>query len=220
MSRDTELIIGLGFLGLLCIAVCVYVAWNILVKNRKIRLAAEEDAKLLESGLITKSEFAQKIQSAVPSLITTSALLAGITIAAVFIVVAQIVFNREKFDLMQPMEQGILLAALCLAAVSTICWLLNLEQFTQMLQPSVDYDRLRKFEHFTYKLWRIGLTLTLVNIYLLILLANPYVAMAVGFVAVWVLIGYWKIHCGWGKEETTSQNSMSEQQTNKDDFDA
>jgi len=212
MSRDTELIVGLGFLGLLCISVCVYVAWNILVKKRKIRLAAEEDAKLPES------EFAQKIKSAVPSLITTSALLAGITIAAVFIVVVQIVFERLDFQAMGLMEQGIVLAALCLAAVSTICWLLNLEQFTQMLQPSVDYDRLRKFEQFTYKLWRIGLTLTLVNIYLLILLANLYVAMAVGFVAVLVLIGYWRIHCGWDKEESNSQNPMSEPQTDKDDF--
>jgi len=198
MIYDTKLlIIGLGFLGLLGIALCVYAAWNILVRKRKMRLAAQEDAKLLESGLITKSEYAQKIQSAVPSLITTSALLAGITIAAVFIVIAQIVFKQPDFLKLELMKQGILLAALLLAAVAAICWLLNLEQFTQMLAPSVDYDRLLKFERYTYFLWRIGLTLTLISIYLFLLLAYPCVAMAAGFVTFWIFIGYWKIHCGW-----------------------
>jgi len=197
MSRDTELIIGLGFLGLLGISVCVYVAWNILVRKRKMRLAAQKDAKLLKLGLITKSEFSKKIQSAVPSLITTSALLAGITIVAVVIVISQVIFNSSAFEALGLMKRGILLAALFLSAVAAICWLLNLEQFTQMLAPSVDYDRLLKFEQYTYFLWRIGLTLTLISIYLFLLLAYPYVAMAAGFVTFWIFIGYWKIHCGW-----------------------
>ena len=95
MSPDTKLsIIGLGFLGLLAIAIVVYVAWN-SAKKGKIRLAAEEDEKLLEQGLIKESEYSEKIQKAVPSLITTSALLAGITIAAVFIIIGQIAFNRN-----------------------------------------------------------------------------------------------------------------------------
>ena len=197
MSRDTELVIGLGFLGLLGISLCVYAAWNVLVRKKKIRRAAEEDAKLVKSGLITKSEFFQKLQSAVPSLITANALLAGITAAAVFIVIAQIAFHRVDFQDMRLMEKGIMLAALSLAAVSAICWLLNLEQFTQMLAPSVDYDRLEKFERYTYNLWFIGLALMLITIYLFLLLANLYVAMATGFATLWIAIGYWKIHCGW-----------------------
>ena len=198
MIYDTKLlIIGLGFLGLLCIALCVYAAWNILVRKKMMRFAAQEDAKLLKLGLITKSEFSQKIQSAIPSLTTTSALLAGITIAAVFIIIAQIVFRQPDSLELEPMKQGILLAALFLSAVAAICWLLNLEQYTQMLAPSVDYDRLLKFEQYTYFLWRIGLTLTLISVYLFLLLAYPYVAMAAGFVTFWIFIGYWKIHCGW-----------------------
>ena len=198
MIYDTKLlIIGLGFLGLLIIFISVYVAWNILVRKRPMRLAAEEDAKLLKLGLITKSESSKKIQSAVPSLITTSALLAGITIAAVFIVIAQVLFKQPDFLELEPMKQGILLAGLFLSAVAAICWLLNLEQFTQMLQPSITYDRLLKFEQYTYSLWRMGLTLTLIAIYLFLLLAHPYVAMPAGFATFWILIGYWKIHCGW-----------------------
>ena len=198
MSDTTKsLVIGLGFFGLLAISVCAYVAWNVLVRKKRIRLAAEEDAKLLESGSITESEFAQKIQSAVPSLITTSAVLAAITIAAVFIIIGQIAFKQPDLLKMEPMGHGILLAALFLAAFSAICWLVNLEQFTQMLAPSVGYDRLLKFERYTYGLWRIGFTLVLVSIYLFLLLANLYVAMAAGFATLWILIGYWKIHCGW-----------------------
>jgi hypothetical protein len=197
MSPDTKLlIIGIGFLGLLGISIGVYVAWN-SAKKGKMRLAAEEDAKLLESGLIKESEFSQKIREAVPSLITTSALLAGITVAAVFIIIGQITFNRAEFLEMEFMQRGILVAALFLATVSAICWLINLEQFTQMLSPSVNYDKLGKFQRYTYTLWRIGLTLTLISIYLFLLLANPYVAMAAGFATLWILIGYWKIHCGW-----------------------
>jgi len=205
MSPDTKLsIIGLGFLGLLAIAIVVYVAWN-SAKKGKIRLAAEEDEKLLEQGLIKESEYSEKIQKAVPSLITTSALLAGITIAAVFIIIGQIAFNRPEFLEMESIQRGILVAALFLATVAAICWLLNLEQFTQMLAPSIDCKRLKKFQKYTYSLWRIGLTLTLISIYLFLLLASPYVAMAAGFATLWILIGYWKIHCGWGKESPGSE---------------
>lgn len=194
MIRDTELGIGLGFLGLLVISVCVFGAWNILVRKKKMRFAAQEDAKLLELGLTTKEEFLQKIRSTVSSLITANALLAGITIAAMFIIIAQIVFQQVEFH---GMEQGIMMTALSLVAVSVICWLLNSEQFVHMLAPSTDYDRLLKFQRYAYNLWTIGFTLMLISIYLFLLLANLYVAMVVGFVTLWILIGYWKILAGW-----------------------
>lgn len=194
MSRDTELVIGLGFLGLLGISVCVYGAWNILVRKKKMRFAAQEDAKLLKLGLTTKEEFLQKMRSTVPSLITANAVLAGITIAAVFTIIAQIVFQRVE---LHGMEQGIMLTALSLVAVSAICWLLNSEQFVQMLAPSVDCDRLLKFQRYAYHLWSTGFFLILISIYLFLLLAKLYVAMVAGFATLWILIGYWKIHAGW-----------------------
>jgi hypothetical protein len=194
MSRDTELIIGLGFLGLLGISACVYAAWNILVRKRKRRFAAQEDAKLLKLGLITENEFFQKMRSLVPSLITANSLLAGISIIAIFTIIAQVVFQRVE---LHGMEQGIMMTALSLVAISAICWLYNSEQFIQMLAPSVDCDRLLKFQRYAYNLWTIGLTLILISMYLFLLLVNLYVAMAVGFVTLLIVIGYFKIHCGW-----------------------
>ena len=194
MSRDTELVIGLGFLGLLAISVCVFGAWNILVRKKKMRFAAQEDAKLLELDSTKKEEFLQKIRSTVPSLITANALLAGITIAAMFIIIAQVDFQRVDFH---SMEQGVMMTALTLVAVSAICWLVDSEQFIQMLAPSVDCDRLLKFQRYAYNLWTVGFTLMLISIYLFLLLANLYVAMVTGFATLWILIGYWKIHAGW-----------------------
>jgi hypothetical protein len=197
MSLDTELVIGLGFLGLLGIFLRAYVAWKSRTTKKKLRRSAEEDAKLVELGVITESEFFQKVRSVVPSHITSNAVLASITTAAVFIIIVQIVFNRVDLKGMKLIEQGTLLAALCLAAVSAICWLLNLEQCSQMLAPSVDYDRLKKFQRYTYNLSFSGLVIMLISIYLFLLLANLYVAMVAGFVTLWIVIGYWKIHCGW-----------------------
>jgi len=194
MSRDTELVVGLGFLGLLAICVCVYGAWNILVRKRKFRFAALEDAKLLKLGLTAEEEFLRKMRSTVPSLITANAVLAGITIAAVFTIIAQIVFQRLEFH---GMEQGVMVTALSLAAVSGICWLLNSEQFVQMLAPSVDCERLLKFQQYSYNLWTIAFFLMLISIYLFLLLAKFYVAMIAGVATLWILIGYWKIHAGW-----------------------
>ena len=194
MNHDTQLAVGLGFLGLVIALLCVYVAWNVFVRGGRIRRAAEEDRQLVESDEMTEAVLFEKIQSTIPTLFTANALLAGITIAAMFIIIAQITFTEAQF---QGIKQGIILASLFLAGVSSICWLLCLEQFTQMSAPSIKYDSLLRFYRYTFNLWVVGLTFMLADIYFFLLLANLYVAMAAGFATFWIVIGYWNIHNDW-----------------------
>ena len=191
---DTKYIIGLSFLGFTIISLCIYAAWNMYKRGIPIRRAADDDAKLVEDGQMPKKEFIIQIQSMVPSLISATAVLAGITIAAVFIVTVQFLFGEIKFH---GIELGILLTVLCLASISAICWILVLEQLTQMRAASIDYDRLKKYQHYTYDLWFVELVLILISIYFILLLANEYIAMVAGFVTLWIMVGYWNIHCGW-----------------------
>ena len=63
MNDYRELGIGLGFLGLIIVSLCAYAAWNVLVRGKSIRKAAEEDAKSVKNGKMTRDELYQKIQS-------------------------------------------------------------------------------------------------------------------------------------------------------------
>ncbi len=194
VSGESKLILGLVFLGVIILFLGSYVAWNKRKHKKGIRSAADEDAKLVHSGKMSKPQLTEKIQSVVSSVLIANATLAGITIAAVFIVIA---LNASGQMQLQGMKQWIMLTGLVLSAVSAVCWLVGIEQLTQMKAPSVDFDRLLKFQKYTYGLRVIGLVLLSIALYLLLLLAHPYVAMIFGVAIVLVVVRYWKIHNDW-----------------------
>lgn len=194
MNESQQITLGLAFLGLIILALCGYIVWNIWVRDGKVRRVADDDRALIENGEITEREWKEKIQSMIGYLINANATLAGITIAAVFITIALKIAGEIEIA---GTRLVILYIVLGLASVSSICWLFAVEQLTQMGAPSVTRNRLLNFQSNTYNLWVIGMVLLLLAIYLFLLIMHPYVAMIAGFATFWIVIGYWNIHNEW-----------------------
>lgn len=204
MDELSRIWLGLGFLGLVVISLGIYVIWETRVCGKKIRRAAEEDKKLITEGKRREFEVADEIKSLVGPLISAVSALAGITIAAVFIVIAlnisgKVEFSGEASDI----KEWILYSVLALAGVAAICWLLILEQLTQMKAPSITNEKLFKFHRYNYNLWLFGMILLLLALYLFLLLAHVYVAMVAGFATACIVVGYWRIHNEWDKKRET-----------------
>lgn len=194
-QSDFQMVIGLAFLGLIIISLCAYYTWNVYKRRLPMRRMAEEDLKEIENNPEKRKEVTRH---ALPPLISANSALAGITFAALIIVIALIlVEKRLLLGEATAMEKLILFTGLTFAGISTICFLFSIDQLTQMLAPSVDSERWGKFYRFSFNLWVIAELFIVASLLLFILLANAYVAMLVGLVTLFVMMRYWKIHSGW-----------------------
>ncbi len=193
MSETEEILLGLAVIGFILLIACGYYAWNAF--RHGVRRVAKADAKVVEHGKIRLNELAQAVG---PGLIGANAAFAGITLAALFIVTALIIFKIDRFS---EIEQILIYVILGLLAVSTICWLFSLEQLTQMLAPSAAIDdggrRVVEFYSSSMDLWSVGGILVIIAILLFLLITNVYLAIGVAVITDIIIINYWKIHNGW-----------------------
>lgn len=212
MDELARIWLGLGFLGLVVILLGIYVIWETHVRGGKIRRVADEDKKLIENGKMTEAEVVGEIKSLVGPGTSGISALAGITMAAVFIVIAlsisgEIEFGGSDTRLILA-KKWILYSVLALMGVAAILWLFILEQLSQMNAPSITNKRLLKFHRYNNNLWLCGMILVLLALYLFLMLAHVYVAMVAGFATACIVVGYWRIHNGWDEkreqEETES----------------
>ena len=152
MTELGSIWLGLGFLGLVIISLSGYVIWEIRVRDGEIRRAADEDKKIIEKGEKTEKQVADEIKSIVNPLISAISALAGITIAAVFIVIALSISGNIEFEDVNNTailaKRLILYIVLALAGIASVCWLFVLEQLTQMKAPSITNKRLFKFHRY------------------------------------------------------------------------
>jgi len=199
-----EIWLGLGFLGLLVISMFIYIIWETRVYDGKIRRAAEEDNRLIKDGVKTEDEVVDEIKSIIGPLITAVSPLAGITIAALFIIIGLRISGYIEFmgnDGTGMAKQWVLYSVLAIAGVASVCWLLIIEQLTQMKAPSINNERLFKFHKYNYDLWVIGMLLIILALYLFLMLANVYAAMVVGLAVAFTVGRYWRIHNEWYKNK-------------------
>ncbi len=204
MDELERIWLGFGFLGLLVISLVMYVIWETCFRHNKIRRAADEDMELITSGEKTEDQVAGEVKSIVGLLMTAIAPLAGITVAAVFIVIGLSISGGIEFegtDSLILAKEWILYTILALTGVAAIFWLFVLEQLTQMKAPSITNERLFKFHRYNYNLWFFGMIFLLLALYLFLMLAHVYVAMVAGFATALVVVGYWRIHNEWDKEK-------------------
>jgi len=200
LTENERIIIGLIFLGVLALSLGTYIAWNIKPwdknKGKKIRRAAKEDLKLVRRNGITVDQLADRVRAMVPSLLTANSVLAAIMIAAVFIIVSQIVFE-SNYALLHGLKGAILIAAFTIAAIAALSWLFVIEQLTQIIAPSATTKKVIRFHIYNYDLWFYSLFLIVIDIYLFLLLVDLVAALVTGFVIFWIIRRYWKIHNEW-----------------------
>ncbi len=200
MNDFYQLILGIGFLFIIIILLSSYAVWKVKKRKSPIKRAAFEDVMLIVNKKMPKEEVIEKIQSLAGNLINSISALAGITIAAVFIVIALNISGNLEFEgtsRVIVLKEWILYSVLALSGTASICWLTILDQLIHMKSPSTKTETLLRFHLRNYNLWFYGMILILLALYLFLLLANVYVAMVVGSSLAYIMITYWNILNTW-----------------------
>lgn len=193
-QSDQNIVISLLIMGGFILVLISYAALNITWGKRGVRRIAESDAKIRESD---REGWRRQVQKIVPAFISANTGLAGITFAALIIVIAFIVIDQSQFSVFTGLKKGIVYAALAGAGIATVCWLFSLEQLTQMLSPSIEDGPLERFYLHSMNLWAIGMSLIVVALLLFLIVANAFIAATVGGVTTLIVILYWRIQNGW-----------------------
>jgi len=181
---------GLVFLGLGIIFVVGYLAWNILIKKKRIKRMAD----IVEASKWDPEAMRAVSEQTIPAFITLNSSLAGLTFASLMIIIAFIILDRQVFS---GQRDIILNVALGMSAIATVCYLFSLEQLTKILPPARDPDRLIRFYKYSISLWLLGMILIVATILLFLLLVNTYLMMGVGLFVLIVIIRYFKINNDW-----------------------
>lgn len=191
MSESAQIVSGLAFYGLLSVSLYGYYAWKAWIRRKPVLRSADRAAAAFTSD---PTEARKDLQILVPSLVSANAGLAGITFAALVIVIAFILIESVKLE---GLKLVITYVVLGLAGVATISWLFCLEHLTIMLDPGITPERMLKLYRWAMHFWSIGMILIVQALVLFLLLANLYVSAVAGLTATAFAVIYWKNSYEW-----------------------
>ena len=138
----------------------------------------------------------------IPSLIPAISTLAALSLAAMFIVITLRISGEAEFtgtESVIALKEWILYAALALISITTILWLVTIEQLILMKSPSINIDKFLKYHRYNYNQMLACWIFIILSVYLFLLLANVYVAIFAGILAMSGALRCWIIQMGWGK---------------------
>ncbi|MCD6522236.1 MAG: hypothetical protein J7K68_00660 [Candidatus Diapherotrites archaeon] len=180
MSTYIEYMIGVAELVLGAIIIIVYLAWNMIVKKRKIKSLVEKTKRKLRYGK-GKEELDYLLE-------TTPQVTCEITGISVSIVVLAITMFSGIVKWSFEYELGVI--GMISIAVAALCLLMIMEQLLTAISPSTSLgEKMRLYEE-AARLKIIGFTSLWVGILFLMATVDIYVLTIVVILTIYIVIRY------------------------------
>lgn len=191
MKATDAMPLGTAFVTLLGLYVLALAVWKDWFRRTPIWRMAHEDTTLVEKRVVDGDRLRKDV---FPALTSAVGSLAGIAAGILFVLVTIIVTSVQNLD---TFTTALLLTVVGLLLLATVCWILALEQLSEMVTPSLNEHKMLGLYKQSMDLWVLGIVLIIMALHYAVVLVYAPISMAVGLITVWITIRYHATLHGW-----------------------